>query len=175
MQLKLPVGLYMKRITPLFISLFAMTTVTTASAEVRIATVDVARIINEAPSAKEKKKELDTASEEAKKKLEGKGKELQALKTKLEAQKVSADSKEAEDFRTKARSFENMRADIKADLEKRYLKINKELSEKVMSKIETYAKAKQYDLVIDKSEKYRGPVLYGNSSADITDDILRGF
>ena len=141
-------------------------------ADVRIATVDVARIINEAPDAKSKKKELDAASEDAKKKLEARGKDLQALKSKLESQKVAAESKEAEAFREKARDFERMRADMKADLEKKYMKVNKELSEKVMSKIESYAKANNYDLVIDKSEKYRGPVLFGKSSADITDDIL---
>jgi outer membrane protein len=145
---------------------------TAAQAEVRIATVDVARIINEAPDAKAKKKELDAASEGAKSKLEARGKDLQALKTKLENQKVSAESKEAESFREKARDFERMRADLKADLDKKYMKVNKELSEKVMGKIEAYAKANNYDLVIDKSDKYRGPVLFGKSSADITDEIL---
>jgi len=143
-----------------------------ANAEIKIATVDVAKLINEAPAAKGKKQELDKASEEAKKKLEARGKELQALKTKLEEQKVSADSKEADSFRNKARDFERMRSDMKADLEKRYLKINKELSDSVMAKIEAYAKSNDYDLVIDKSEKYRGPVLFGKSSADITEDIL---
>jgi outer membrane protein len=143
-----------------------------AHAEIKIATVDVAKLINEAPAAKGKKQELDKASEEAKKKLEARGKELQALKTKLEEQKVSADSKEADSFRNKARDFERMRSDIKADLEKRYLKINKELSDSVMAKIEAYAKSNDYDLVIDKSEKYRGPVLFGKSSADITEEIL---
>ncbi len=146
--------------------------VSPAFAEVKIATVDVAKLINEAPAAKGKKEELDKASEDAKKKLEAKGKELQALKTKLEEQKVAPDSKEAEGFRSKARDFERMRADMKADLEKRYVKINRELSEKVMAKIEAYAKNNQYDLVIDKSEKFRGPVLFGNPSADITEEIL---
>jgi outer membrane protein len=152
--------------------LAALVATPVAQAEIRIATVDVARIINEAPDAKSKKKELDAASEEAKNKLESKGKDLQALKSKLESDKVSAESKEAEAFRQKARDFERMRADLKADLEKKYMKVNKELSEKVMAKIETYAKTKNYDLVIDKSEKYRGPVLFGKPSADITDDIL---
>lgn len=153
-------------------TLMSLASIPVCQADIRIATVDVARIINEAPDAKSKKKELDAASEEAKKKLEARGKDLQALKTKLEGQKVSAESKEAEGFREKARDFERMRADMKADLEKKYMKVNKELSEKVMSKIETYAKANNYDLVIDKSEKYRGPVLFGKPSADITDDIL---
>lgn len=145
-----------------------------AISEVRIATVDVGRIINEAPDAQKKKKELDAASEDAKKKLESKGKDLQALKTKLEEQKVSADSKEAESFRNQARDFERLRSDMKAELEKKYMKINKELTDKVMGQIETYAKSNKFDLVIDKSEKYRGPVLFGSPSADITDEILKG-
>jgi outer membrane protein len=145
-----------------------------AISEVRIATVDVGRIINEAPDAQKRKKELDAASEDAKKKLEAKGKDLQALKTKLEEQKISADSKEAESFRNQARDFERLRSDMKAELEKKYMKINKELTDKVMGQIETYAKANKFDLVIDKSEKYRGPVLFGSPSADITDEILKG-
>ena len=147
---------------------------TPALSEVRIATVDVGRIINEAPDAQKRKKELDAASEEAKKKLESKGKDLQALKTKLEEQKVSADSKEAETFRNQARDFERLRSDMKAELEKKYMKINKELTDKVMGQIEIYAKSNKFDLVIDKSEKYRGPVLFGSPSADITDEILKG-
>jgi outer membrane protein len=147
---------------------------TPALSEVRIATVDVGRIINEAPDAQKRKKELDAASEEAKKKLESKGKDLQALKTKLEEQKVSADSKEAESFRNQARDFERLRSDMKAELEKKYMKINKELTDKVMGQIEIFAKSNKFDLVIDKSEKYRGPVLFGSPSADITDEILKG-
>ncbi len=144
-----------------------------SQAQTKIATVDVARLINEVPDAVNKKKELDVASEQAKTKIEAKGKELQALKIKLETAKVAADSKEADSFRSQARDFERMRADAKADLEKRFLKVNKEISDKVMSKIETYAKANSYDLVIDKSDKYRGPILFGAPSADITNEIIK--
>jgi len=144
-----------------------------ANADVKIATVDVARIVNENPDAVSKKKELDSFSEETKKKLEAKGKELQALKKKLEDAKVSPDSKEAENFRNQVRDFERMRGDAKADLEKRYMKVNKELTEKVYSQIEKYAKANNYDLIIDKSDKYRGPILYGDASTDVTDQVLK--
>lgn len=154
------------------LSLFAIPA-GTAQADFRIATVDVARIINEVPDAVAKKEELDAASEKAKAKLEAKGKELQALQEKLEKAKVSPDSKEAENFRNQARDFERMRADAKAELEKKFMKMNKEISEKVMSKIATYAKSHDYDLVLDKSEKFRGPVLFGDKSADITDDIIK--
>jgi Skp family chaperone for outer membrane proteins len=156
------------------ISLVALLSYASVSnAEVKIATVDVSRIVNDNPEALAKKKDLDTFSEETKKKLEAKGKELQAQKKKLEDAKVSAESKEAENFRNQVRDFERMRGDAKADLEKRYMKVNKELTEKVYSQIEKYAKANNYDLIIDKSDKYRGPILYGDSAVDVTDEVLK--
>ncbi len=144
-----------------------------ANAEIRIATVDVSKIVNDSPEAVSKKKDLDNYSAEIKKKLESKGKELAALKTKLEDTKVSADSKEAENFRNQVRDFERMRSDAKAELEKRYVKINKELTEKVYAQIEKFAKANNYDLIIDKSDKYRGPILFGAPSTDVTDQLLK--
>jgi len=156
------------------LSLVALLSYTSVSnAEVKIATVDVSRIVNDNPEALAKKKDLDTFSEETKKKLEVKGKELQAQKKKLEDAKVSAESKEAENFRNQVRDFERMRGDAKADLEKRYMKVNKDLTEKVYSQIEKYAKANNYDLIIDKSDKYRGPILYGDTAVDVTDEVLK--
>jgi Skp family chaperone for outer membrane proteins len=156
------------------LSLVALLSYVSASnAEVKIATVDVSRIVNDNPEALAKKKDLDTFSEETKKKLEAKGKELQAQKKKLEDAKVSAESKEAENFRNQVRDFERMRGDAKADLEKRYMKVNKDLTEKVYSQIEKYAKANNYDLIIDKSDKYRGPILYGDTAVDVTDEVLK--
>lgn len=144
-----------------------------AHGEVKIGTVDVSKIVNDSPEAVAKKKELDAFSEDTKKKIDAKGKELQELRAKLESSKVAADSKEAENFRNQVRDFERMRGDAKADLEKRYLKVNKELTDKVYAQIEKYAKANNYDLIIDKSDRYRGPVLFGASSADVTEDLLK--
>jgi Skp family chaperone for outer membrane proteins len=155
-------------------TLAAVTTVATpaAEAEQRIATVNVAKILNDSAEAQAKKKELDTLTEETKKKLDSKGKELQALKTKLEESKVAPDSKEAEKFRVQARDFERLRSDAKADLERSYMKANKDLTDKVLGKIEKYAKANNIDMVLDKSDKYRGPLLFGADTVDITEKIL---
>lgn len=158
------------RALSVLIALVAVTPI--ANAEIRIATVDVSKIVNDSPEAVSKKKDLDNYSAEMKKKLDSKGKELAALKTKLEDAKVSADSKEAENFRNQVRDFERMRSDAKAELEKRYVKINKELTEKVYAQIEKFAKSNNYDLIIDKSDKYRGPILFGAPSTDVTDELL---
>jgi Skp family chaperone for outer membrane proteins len=161
------------RVKHLLLSLVPFVFCAAVQADVRIATVDVSKILNDSPEAVAKKKELDTLSEETKKKLESKAKDLQALKTKLENAKVSAESKEAESFRNQARDFERMRGDAKADLEKKYMKVNKELTDKVLTRIEAYAKSNDYDLVFEKSERFRGPVLFGSESVDITDQILK--
>jgi Skp family chaperone for outer membrane proteins len=161
------------RVKHLLLSLVPFVFCAAVQADVRIATVDVSKILNDSPEAVAKKKELDTLSEETKKKLESKAKDLQALKTKLENSKVSAESKEAESFRNQARDFERMRGDAKADLEKKYMKVNKELTDKVLARIAAYAKSNDYDLVFEKSERFRGPVLFGSDSVDITDQILK--
>jgi Skp family chaperone for outer membrane proteins len=67
-----------------------------------------------------------------------------------------------------------MRGDAKADLEKRYMKVNKELTDKVYGQIEKFAKANSYDLIIDKSDRYRGPILFGDSSVDVTEQVIKG-
>ncbi len=143
-----------------------------AGADVKIATVDVAKIINESPAAQKMKKELGEASDSVRAKLEKKAESLKKTQQKLEKQKVAANSKEAETFRKQAKEFERLRDDLKADLEKKYMQSNKEVSDNVLKTIEKYAKANKYDLVIDKSEKYQGPILYGTKSVDITDKII---
>jgi len=153
----------------LTLPLFALITPQLGFSEVKIATVDVARLLNDSPDAASKKKELDAISSEAKKKAETKMKDLKALETKLKDAKVSPDSKEAESFRNQARDYERFVKDTEEDIKKRFMKVNKEMTERALGKIAAYAKANSIDLVLDKSEKYRGPVLFGAETTDITD------
>ena len=41
-----------------------------------------------------------------------------------------------------------------------------------MKAVEKFAKANNYDLIIDKSEKYQGPILYGTKAVDVTNKII---
>lgn len=144
-----------------------------ARADVRIATVDIARILNESAEATSKKKELDAMSQDAKKKADERRKGLQAMETKLKEKKVAEDSKEAEGFREEAKDYARFIKDTEDDLKKRFVKLNKEMSEKALSRVSAYAKENKIDIVLDKSEKYRGPVLFGNPGIDITDAVLK--
>ena len=143
-----------------------------AWAEFRIATVDINRVLNEAPEARQKKKQLDETSLEAKKKADAKRNELKNLETKLKEKKVSVESKEAESFRQQEKDYVRFVKDTEEDLKKQFLKLNKTVTEKALAQIEAYAKERQIDLVLDKSEKAKGPVLFGANAADITDAII---
>jgi Skp family chaperone for outer membrane proteins len=144
-----------------------------AQAEFKIATVDVNKILNESTAAKTKRKDLDERAGAARKKLEEKGKSLKERKDKLELAKDKADPKEVEKFRADARDFERTVKDTDEDLKKEFLKFNRELADKAVKLINEYAKKNQIDLVLDKSQGSRGPVLFGQPSFDITSDITQ--
>ncbi|MBN8547748.1 MAG: OmpH family outer membrane protein [Deltaproteobacteria bacterium] len=144
-----------------------------AQADYRVATVDVNRILNETKEAKTKKKELDDITLKAKAKIEEKRKVLKATEDKLKAASVSPESKEAEKFRTDAREFARFVKDTDEDIKKQFMVTNKALTDKALDIVKKYAEQHNIDLVLDKGEKGRGPVLFGDDSADITDDIIK--
>lgn len=144
-----------------------------AQAEFKVATVDVNRVLNESKEAKVKKKELDDITLKAKAKIEERRKTLKATEDKLKAASASPDSKEAERFRTDAREFARFVKDTDEDIKKEFLKTNKVLTDKALELIKKYAQQNSIDLVLDKGEKGRGPVLFGDASADITDAVIK--
>ena len=144
-----------------------------ARAEFRVATVDVSRVLNESKEAQAVKKKLDDLSLSAKKKLDAKRDALTQLKEKLESQKVSNDSKEAEGFQNQVRDFERSVKDSREDLQKEFMKSNKALTEKTLTLVQKYASSNKIDLVLDKGAAVRGPVLYAGQTFDITEAIIK--
>jgi outer membrane protein len=144
-----------------------------AVADYRIATVDVNRVLNESKEAKEKKKTLDDVTLKAKAKIESERKTLKTTEEKLKKDNIKPDSKEADKFRQDAREFARMVKDTDDDLKQRYLKINKDLTDAALAAIRSYAEGKKIDLVLDKGKDARGPVLFGDTSADITEDVIK--
>ena len=144
-----------------------------AVAEFKLATVDVNRVLNESSEALSKRKELDLKSAEARKKLEEKGKRLRQIEEQIKSGSLSEDSKEAQKYRSEAREFSRELKDAEDELKTDFMKVNKTLAEKALKIIAEYAKANGIDLILDKGEKAKGPVLYGVASQDITDAIVK--
>ncbi len=163
----------MRLLRPLCFALALFFVASPAHAEFKVATVDVNRILNESKEAKVKKKELDEISLKAKSEIEARRKTLKATEEKLKSANISAESKEAEKFRTDAREFARFVKDKDEDIKKQFMKTNRDLTMKALDLVKKYAEGHKIDLVLDKGEKGRGPVLFGNDSVDITESIIK--
>lgn len=141
--------------------------------DLKIATVDMSRILNESTQAKAKRQELSKLSESAKKKVDEKKKTLTELEAKLKAKNISAESEEADQFRAQARDFARMVKDTEDDLKKNYLKFSKALSTEATKIINDYADKNGITLVLEKSGNAEGPVVFRKDTFDITDQVLK--
>lgn len=142
-------------------------------AEYKVATIDINRVINEIHESKDKRKSLDQMSQQAKKKVEDREKNLKSIEKKLQEERVSEDSKELQDFRAQAKDFSRFVKDTEEDLKKEFFKVNKALTTKVVQVVNKYAAANNISIVLDNSERMRGPVLFVDPELDITDSIIK--
>lgn len=147
--------------------------ISSAAAEYKIATVDMNRIINEAPESKEAKQTLDKEFAAAKKKIEDKRDGLKATEAKIKDGSIKEDSKEAEKYRESAREFARLVKDTEDDLKKKFLKSNRALTEKAAKLVKAFAEKNNYALIFDKSDKARGPVLFAQPTSDVTEEVIK--
>ena len=139
---------------------------------VKVATIDINAVLNNLPESKAKKKEIDELTTSARAKLQAKAESLQALEKKIKEKSLPDDSEEAQKLRKDSREFERFQKDTQEDLQRHFLKINRELTDKTLKAVEAYAKAHKLDLVLDKA-KDRGPILFGATAIDITSDVAK--
>ena len=142
-------------------------------AEFKLATVDLNRILNESAAAKEERKALDLLTQQTKKKLDGKKQSITAMEKQIKEKGLKEDSKEVQDFGNEVKNFNRLVKDSEEEIKKEFLKINKSLTEKALKIINNYAAKKSLDLVIDRSDKVRGPVLFGDPGVDISTDVIK--
>jgi Skp family chaperone for outer membrane proteins len=142
-------------------------------ADLRIATVDLSRIINETNAAKDQREKLNSLSETLKEKTEAKTDELKTLEARLESNKESKTyAREIAAFQIKRRDFARFLKDSEDELKREMSRINQELTASALKEIRNYAQKNGFDLVVTKSERQRGPILFGPSGIDITDQLL---
>lgn len=153
--------------------LTSITFAESASAEWKIATVDVNKVLNESKEAQASKKQLDAMQSEATKKLESQRTALKKTEADLQKRNVDQSAPEFEAFRVKAREFARQVKDTEDELKKKFLTANRDVTQKALVRIENYAKKEKIDLVLDKSAEHRGPVLFGTPGVDITGEIIK--
>lgn len=157
----------------LFISILSLLLSATAIADYRVATLDMSRVLSESTEAKAAKAQLDAASDKAKKLIEDKKAALKPLEDKAKAGKLDPNSKEASQFKKNTQELFTLIREKEDELRKEFTKANKALTGKTVQIVEKYAKEHDIQIVLDKSEKGRSPVLFRDASFDITDDIVK--
>lgn len=123
--------------------------------------------------AKEQRKTLDAMSKEAKTKIEAKKQEIGGMEKKIREKKLADDSKEVQEINEEIKKFNMLVKSSEDEVKGEFLKINKVLTEKALKLVNEYAAKKDLDLVMDRSEKNRGPVLFGDPGVDITNEIIK--
>jgi len=141
------------------------------NAEVRVGTVDMNKVLQESPSAKAKIDALDKKAKIAKAKIMKQKQELGALQEKL-GEDASGTSPEAEKFRKSARELQRYVRDTDEELKTELLAVRKTLTDIALKKVSDVAKSKNLDIVLEKSEVARGPVLFAEGVTDITGSVL---
>lgn len=143
-------------------------------AEVRISTVDLARVLNETKAAKARKEKLDSLTSTAQRKIKLRQEELRALEEKVSQDKSSDAARDTPSaLQIKQRDFARYVKDNQEEIRAEFARVNGELTSAALKKIQEYGKENGYDLVLSKSAQERGAVLFGDSRTDITDAIIK--
>jgi outer membrane protein len=140
-------------------------------ADIRIGTVDMTKVLQESPSAKIKVDAIDKKAAQAKAKINKQKEELVALQKKL-GNDASGTSPEAEKFRKASRELQRYVRDTEEELKTELMEVRKTVTEQAFKKVKEVATSKNLDIVLEKSEVARGPVLFAEGVTDITSTVV---
>lgn len=175
----------------LFLTAFFSICSAAAQAQLNVGTVDVARVVAEHPKTKEAEAKVTEAGNTAKKEFEGKTEEYKKLLdeiNKVAAQAESAAlSAEAKSAKVKERdgkipAIRKMESEITAfrtaseqQLQQQVAGYREVILKEITDAVMEQVKAKNFDLVFDKSGPSASgisPVLYSHDNADFTADVI---
>jgi len=140
---------------------------------IRIAVVDVNKVLNESEEGKTAKKKMEERYKELKKTIDAKQEEAKKLKEELDKEKVMLASreklKEKEDaLQAKVLELRKLTQESEHEMQGRQGELTREILKRIEAQIDTVVKAEKYDLVLERS----AGVIHVVDSMDITPRIL---
>jgi outer membrane protein len=145
-----------------------------ARAEVKLAYVDVQRALNECEAGKKAKADFRVRVEGVEQKLQSQQNEVQALKDKLEKKGMLMKPDERQnlqdEYLNKAKNFERNYKDAKDELERKDQEMTGMIIHDLAEVIRDVGEKNGYTMVMEK-----GSILWGMSSIDITDQVIRTY
>ena len=139
----------------------------------RVAVIDVNKILNDSAAGQAAKKKMEARYEELKKSIDAKQEEARKIKEEIDKQKVMLGKeklKEREDaLQAKVNELRQMTQEGEREMQTRQGEFTREVLKSVEAKVDVVVKAEKLDLVLEKS----AGVVHFNESMDITQRVLK--
>ena len=153
--------------------LTAVLFVGTSGAEgIRVAVIDINKILNESDAGQAAKKKMEARYEELKKTIDAKQEEARKLKEEIDRQKVMLGKeklKEKEDaLQAKVGELQKLTQEGEREMQARQGEMTREVLKVVETQLDTVVKAEKLDLVLERS----AGVVHFAESLDITRRVL---
>jgi outer membrane protein len=139
----------------------------------RVAVIDVNKILNDSAAGQAAKKKMEVRYEELKKTIDVKQEEARKIKEEIDKQKVMLGKeklKEREDaLQAKINELRQMTQEGEREMQTRQGEFTRDVLKTVEAKVDVVVKADKLDLVLEKS----AGVVHYNAAMDITQRVLK--
>ncbi len=164
----------MKKFISIFLSFaFIFIFVPSINAQLKIAVVDIYKVLNESEKGKKAVADLQNILESRQKILEEKQKKIQMLREEYERKKsvLSEDARKTkeDEIERLGRELQRTAVDYQIELEKKQNEITQSMLKEIREIINEIAQKEGYDLILEKAEQI---VVYVTNNIDITDKVI---
>jgi len=146
------------------------------AADLKIAYVDMQRVINECNAGKDAKKAIVQDGEKFQRLIAEKQKELQTMKESLDKQGLmltpDARANKEKEYQSKLREFQRWGEDTQNELTQKRTQMERAISVALVKVIQKIGTDEGYTLILDKNENI---VLFASKTIDITDRAIKAF
>ena len=145
--------------------------------EMKIATVDLQRALNECDSGKTAKENFKSQVDKLQADLNKQKSEIEKIKDEVEKKGMVLKDEERKnierDYQKRLRDFQRTYKDSQAELQQRDNELTSEILRDLQEVIAEYGAKQNYTLVLEASNT--GAVLYNSRAIDITDQVIQEY
>ena len=160
----------------IFMIIGGLFTGTVYSADIKIGSVDMQRVINECSAGYEARKVIAQDGEKFQRLVEEKQKELQTMKESIEKQALmltpDARANKEREYQIKLREFQRWGEDTQNELTQKRTQLERTISMGLIKVVQEIGLKEGYTLILQKNENI---VLFASQPVDITDQVIEAY
>ena len=146
------------------------------AADLKVASVDIQKAVNDSNAGKEAKKAITKDVEKFQRLVADKQKELQTLKESLDKQALmmtpDARANKEKEYQNKLREFQRWGEDTQNEVNQKRMEMERNISTALIKVIQKIGADEGYTVILEKNENI---VLYASKSIDITDRVIKAY